>query len=174
MCLDQERRQRDRGSIGGSADVEIGPVAWRELPTVARLQRRAFRPALAYRWPTLVMLLLLPAARFLVARCRGRVVGCAIGDRDGGRARVVNLAVDPTVQGRGIGRALLAALEDALPGGDILLMVEVDNHPARALYARGGYVDDGAAADYYGPGRPGLWMRKRRGPPTDDSPRLRV
>ena len=149
-------------------DVAIGVVGWRELPAVARLQRRAFRASLAYRLPTLALLKALPSARFLVARHGEEVVGCAIGDQERGQPRVVNLAVDPDWRGKGIGSALLAALEDALPGGDIVLMVEVGNTVARGLYLRSGYQPDGTAANYYGPGRHGVWMRKRRGggPPT--------
>lgn len=142
--------------------VAIDAARWRDLPAVARLQRRAFRASLAYRLPTLAMLKMLPGAGFLVARHAGDIVGCAIGDRERGRPRVVNLAVDPDWRGNGIGGALLAALEDALPGGDVVLMVETGNSVARALYLRSGYQPDGNAANYYGPGRHGIWMRKRR------------
>lgn len=154
--------------------VAIGVAGWRDLPTIARLQRRAFRAGLAYRLPTLALLKMLPGGRFLVARRGGAVVGCAIGDREGGQPRVVNLAVDPAWRGIGVGAALLAALEAAMPGGDVILMVEVGNAAARALYARAGYEDDGTAANYYGPGRHGLWMRKRRPLADGESRRFRV
>lgn len=154
------RPEDDIAEVG--VDLEIGPARWQELAAVARLQRRAFRRSLAYRLPTLALLRFVPGARFLVARWRGAVVGCAIGDREGGRPRVVNLAVDPDAQGQGIGRVLLAALEAALPGGDIVLMVETGNERARRLYRGAGYEEDGAAPNYYGAGRHGIWMRKRR------------
>ena len=142
--------------------VDIGPARWRELRAVARLQRRAFRPALAYGLTTLVVLRALPSVRFLVARSADEVLGCAIGDPHEGQARVINLAVDPEVRRRGVGTALLRALEAALPQGDIILMVEADNDGAQALYRREGYLQVGAAADYYGRGRPGIWMQKQR------------
>lgn len=150
--------------------ISIGRAGWGELPAVARLQRRAFRASLAYRLPTLALLMVLPGARFLVARHAGGIVGCAIGDQERGQPRVVNLAVDPVWRGKGIGQELLAALEHALPGDDIVLMVETGNTAARALYLRAGYQPDGSAANYYGPGRHGVWMRKRRGgrPSTPD------
>jgi len=154
--------------------LEIAPARWADLAAVARLQRRAFRPALAYRLSTLVLLRLWPGARFLVARRGDAVVGCAIGDRHDGEARVVNLAVDPAVQRQGIGAALLRALEAALPAGDVILMVETDNPAARALYESSGYASAGDAMNYYGPGRHGVWMRKRRTAPSKGRPKLRV
>jgi [ribosomal protein S18]-alanine N-acetyltransferase len=142
--------------------IDIGPVAWGELAAVARLQRRSFRPSLAYRLPTLAMLRLWPRARFLVARRGGRILGCAIGDQHDGHSRIVNLAVDPDARRLGIGASLLAALEAALPWGDLSLMVEADNLGAQALYRAAGYIPTGQSTNYYGPGRHGIWMRKRR------------
>jgi len=142
--------------------VAVGGVRWGELAAVARLQRRAFRPALAYGPTTLVVLRLLPHVRFLVARRGGAVVGCAIGDRHEGRPRVINLAVDPDARRRGVATALLRALEAELPGGAILLMVEAENRAAQALYRREGYLPTDQAADYYGPARAGIWMEKPR------------
>ena len=156
------------------AAVEVGAARWRDLPAVARVQRRAFRPALAYGLTTLVVLRLLPHVRFLVAHRGGAVVGCAIGDRHDGHARVINLAVDPDARRRGVGTALLRALETALPRGDVLLMVEAENAAAQALYRREGYLPAGTAGDYYGRGRPGIWMQKQRGDASAAPPKLRV
>ncbi len=146
----------------GRAALAIGPARPSELLSLARLQGRAFRPRLAYGLGTVVALWLLPHVRFLVARLDGRVVGCAIGDRDNGNSRVINLAVDPDARRQGIGRALLRALEAALPKGDVLLMVEEENAGARALYEAEGYHRVGFARDYYGRGHHGIWMQKRR------------
>ena len=156
------------------AGIAVGPVRWGELAMVARLQRRAFRPALAYGLTTLVLLRALPNVRFLVARRGDQVVGCAIGDRHGGQVRVINLAVDPELRRRGIGSALLRALEAALPRGDVLLMVEAENAAAQALYRREGYRPVGNAADYYGRGRSGIWMQKSRPDGGGGTPKLRV
>lgn len=129
---------------------------------MARLQRRAFRPGLAYKLSTLVTLWAVPGIAFLVARRDGEVVGCAIGDVNEGNSRVVNIAVDPAWRRQGIATGLLAAVEDALPRGDMILMVEADNPGAKALYERCGYHDAGNAPNYYGSGRHGVWMRKSR------------
>lgn len=143
--------------------LQLGEARLRELPALARLQRRAFPPRLAYSLATLMLLWALPWVRVLTARRGDRVVGCIIGDRtiDGGR--VINLAVDPDARRQGIGAALLGAIDRAFPGGDITLMVQAENSAARALYRRAGYIDEATMIDYYGPGRPGVWMRKPRG-----------
>ena len=80
---------------------------------------------------------------------------------DGGR--VINLAVDPAMQRQGIGAKLLEAVERALPAGDMTLMVQAENFPARQLYLRAGYEEVAESANYYGSGRAGVAMRKRRG-----------
>ena len=152
--------------------LTIGPARAGELMTLARLQQRAFRPRLAYGLGTIVVLWLLPHVRFLVARLDGQVVGCAIGDRDNGNSRVINLAVDPDARRQGVGRALLRALEAALPTGDVLLMVEEENTVARTLYEAEGYHRVGSARDYYGRDHHGIWMQKRR--TAEASPTLRV
>ncbi|CAA9539848.1 MAG: hypothetical protein AVDCRST_MAG49-736 [uncultured Thermomicrobiales bacterium] len=156
------------------AGITVGPGRVGDLRAVVRVQRHAFPRRLAYGLGTLTLLWVLPHVRFLVAREErdGRVVGCAIGDRQGDHARVINLAVDPDARRRGVGAALLAALETALPGGNVLLMVEQENVAAQALYRGAGYAQVGLARDYYGRGRHGLWMQKRR---TDlPTPMLRV
>lgn len=153
-----------------AASVTIGRVRFGELPALARVQRRAFRPDLAYGLATLVAYWMLPRTRFLVARHGDMVVGCAIGDRQGRDVRVIMLAVDPSMRRRGIGTALLRALAAELPGGNLLLMVEADNQGAQALYRREGYRPVGTAVDYYGRGRSGIWMQKDRDPHDPTTP----
>ena len=142
--------------------IEIGSVRFFELRDVAALQKRAFKPRLAYGFTTLLLLWSLPFVRFLVARENGAIVGCAIGDRNGGQARVVNICVDPTAQRRGIGARLLRALDAAIPHGDLVLMVETENATAKALYLREGFRESGVSRNYYGRNLDGVWMLKSR------------
>jgi ribosomal-protein-alanine N-acetyltransferase len=142
--------------------VEIGGVRFSELREVSALQKRAFKPRLAYGLATLLLLWSLPYVRFLVAREHGRIVGCAIGDRNSGQARVINICVDPSAQRRGIGARLLRGLEAAIPHGDIVLMVEAENKTARNLYRREGFKDVGVSRNYYGRNLDGIWMQKTR------------
>ena len=66
------------------------------------------------------------------------------------------LAVDRTVQGRGIGRALVRAVEEKLIGrGGRLLVVETSSRPdyesTRRFYARSGYAEAARVRDFYAP-----------------------
>jgi ribosomal protein S18 acetylase RimI-like enzyme len=67
------------------------------------------------------------------------------------------IAVDPAIQGRGIGRQLMAHCEAAITAeGGRLIVVETssrrDYAPTRAFYGRLGYTEQAAIADYYAPG----------------------
>src|SRR4051812_23442583 len=118
----------------------IAPARFRDLREVAQLQRRAFRPPLAYGFATLLLLWVLPHVRFLIFTQQGLIVGCAIGDTKGGQSRVINICVDPAFRRRGIAAQLLEHLEAGLPTGDMVLMVEASNAGAQALYRQQGYL----------------------------------
>jgi ribosomal protein S18 acetylase RimI-like enzyme len=66
------------------------------------------------------------------------------------------LAVDPAVQGRGIGRALVRDVEAKLIArGGRLLVVETSSRPdyaaTRQFYARSGYAEAARVRDFYAP-----------------------
>lgn len=146
------------------APVHIDRVTWGELREVVAIQKQSFPPRLAYGWSALVTLRIWPGVVFLVAKDRehGEVVGCCIGDRSRGAARVMNLAIHPGWRRRGVGRALLRALGEAIPEGDITLMVQEHNTGAQALYAAEGFIRSGTVPNYYGKGQHGIAMRKPR------------
>ena len=138
-------------------------MRWRDLATVAEIQRLSFRPGLAYGWFSLVAVKLTPGVGFLVARTPDlKVVGCIIGDTHRGDARVMNIAVHPAARRQGVGALLLEAIAETMPDGDMVLMAEEPNLGAQALYEREGFERRGRTANYYGRGRHGVWMRKRR------------
>jgi ribosomal-protein-alanine acetyltransferase len=67
-------------------------------------------------------------------------------------ARLYSLAVDPALQGKGIGNALIAAAEESAVAHDcIYLRLEVrrDNATAIRLYEKLGYKGIGSLPDYY-------------------------
>lgn len=91
-----------------------------------------------------------PASLVLLAFSAGRPVGvavCFFGLSTFLARPLLNvhdLAVVPEHRGKGVGRALLVAVEArALEHGCCRLTLEVqeDNHPARALYERFGFTD---------------------------------
>lgn len=90
-----------------------------------------------------------PQAFSLIARLDGRAVGlanCFIGYSTFAAAPLVNihdLAVLPDTRGKGIGKALMAAIEaEALKRGACKITLEVlSGNPARHLYAAQGYGD---------------------------------
>jgi [ribosomal protein S18]-alanine N-acetyltransferase len=142
-----------------------------EARKVAQLQRRSFRPPLAYGVTTILLLWALPKVEIVVARDGERIVGCAIGDCTDGQSRVISICVDPTARRQGIGRRLLRALEDRLTFGDVVLMVEAANESAKELYRQEGYAPVGVSQNYYGAGSNGIWMQKPRGA---SSPKIRI
>jgi len=156
------------------APALIEPVAWKDLRAVVDVQKRSFPARLAYGWGALLTLRVWPGVTFLVAKdpATGDVMGCVIGDQSRGSARVMNLAIHPDWRRRGVGRALLRALDAALPDGDMTLMVQEHNLGAQALYVAEGFVSTGTVANYYGKGQHGISMRKPRHAP--DKPRTIV
>src|SRR5206468_7119669 len=110
--------------------VVIRPATFGDLWGVSRLQKRAFRPPLAYGLTALILLWILPHVKFLVAKEGDKYVGCAIGDYQGDQSRVINICVDPSARRRGIGTHLLQQIEQLLPLGDLILMGEETNPDA--------------------------------------------
>ena len=78
---------------------------------------------------------------FLIAECKGRVIGAVIGGYDGRRALVYHLAVSEEHRRQGIGKALMETLEDLLREYGCLrsyLLITKDN-PAIAFYEEQGW-----------------------------------
>lgn len=98
-----------------------------------------------------------PGATLLVAADAGGLLGSALAfRRRGSRAsRLYSLATAPAARGRGVARALLAAVEaDAVARGAERMRLEVraDNTAAIALYEHTGYVRIGELPAYYDDG----------------------
>ncbi len=150
-------------SVDANSWVSLTEFRVFEARKVAHLQRRAFRPPLAYGVTTILLLWALPKVEIVVARDGERIVGCAIGDCTDGQSRVISICVDPTARRHGIGRRLLRVLENQLTVGDVVLMVEDANDVAKELYRQEGYASVGVSQNYYGSGHNGIWMQKSRG-----------
>lgn len=135
-----------------------------DLPAILALEHQAFT---ADRFTARQFRHLLSRAHAccLVASGDGQLLGYAVTLYRAGtrRARLYTLAVAAAARGRGIARALIAALEaDARRRGcrDLALEVRTDNDPARRLYAQLGFGIERALADYYADGASALRMVK--------------
>ncbi len=93
--------------------------------------------------------------------CWGRTP-CALGTFD-----LYWMAVDPSVQGRGIGTALMEAMEQDLPPDARLVMIDTsgrpDYAPTRAFYVARGYRIVAQVPDFYAPGDDQVILQKTIG-----------
>jgi ribosomal-protein-alanine N-acetyltransferase len=81
----------------------------------------------------------------------------------GSSAHLYSLTVDPLHQGRGLGRLLLARVEElsAEQGCErVLLEVRSDNAAALRLYRAAGYAETGIRPGYYADGCDAVTMAK--------------
>ena len=82
----------------------------------------------------------------------GEIVGYGVLTLGAGEAHVLNLCVDPDLQGRGLGRAMLEHLLDAarrLHADTVLLEVRPSNKAALHLYQAVGFSEVGVRNAYY-------------------------
>jgi DNA-binding MarR family transcriptional regulator/GNAT superfamily N-acetyltransferase len=105
-----------------------------------------------------------PAGILVLARLRGRPVGCgAIKFHGEGPAELKRMWIAPTVRGLGVGRRLLAELErQASKAGVNVVRLETNQalKEAIALYTRSGYVEvDAFSSEPYAD----HWFEKRLG-----------
>ena len=83
-----------------------------------------------------------PNATILVGRDGDAIAATVLAGHDGHRGWVYYVAVDPDMQKKDFGRAIMAAAEDWLRGQGVakaMLMVRPDNTTVRAFYDRLGY-----------------------------------
>lgn len=89
---------------------------------------------------------------FLLLEHDGRVSGHAVCMTMLDEAELLTIAIAPEQQGRGWGRALLNELLETLRRQGcrrLLLEVRESNRPARALYSKCGFIENGLRKHYY-------------------------
>ena len=89
---------------------------------------------------------------FLVAEADARIGGYVVALDAADEGEILNLAVAETGRRRGLGRALVQAIVDALEARgvrQVFLEVRESNAAARALYAGFGFKDVGRRKGYY-------------------------
>lgn len=142
--------------------LQVNPARPDELPGILEIERAAFG---AHGWTEAMLSGALSAAPdlFLVAREGEVLVGHAIGQLAGDVGEVLELATAPQARRRGVGAALLEALEGALRArGAVELWLELraDNAAAMALYQRQGYAITGRRPRYYADGMDAVLMSR--------------
>jgi ribosomal-protein-alanine N-acetyltransferase len=88
----------------------------------------------------------------LVGRIAEKVAGFVVARIAAGELEVLNMAIDATARRRGLGSALLQAIEAegrAQRAGAMHLEVRESNQGARAFYERHGFRKSGMRAGYY-------------------------
>ncbi|MEX0808447.1 MAG: GNAT family N-acetyltransferase [Dongiaceae bacterium] len=120
-------------------------------PLFAALHEQAIEPA--WDAASFATLLAQPGVAGWIATSEGEPVGLLLARMAGGEAEILTLAVVPAHRRRGVARALLATLFDAIAVENVprvFLEVAESNDAARALYATHGFVPVGRRAAYYG------------------------
>jgi [ribosomal protein S18]-alanine N-acetyltransferase len=97
------------------------------------------------------------------SRVAGYVCRWLVGDE----VSILNLAVDDSYRGTGLGRALVGLILDEAAerqASVVTLEVREKNDAARGLYASFGFERAGTRRDYYGKGENAIIMTKRMAP----------
>ena len=143
--------------------ITIRRARLEDLPEVCRLERACFKHP--YPPQLLHMFMSLYPELFLVAECGGKIVGYVCGVvRTDGYGHIVSICVDPGYRRRGIGRALMEAIERAfMEIFDVCrfrLEVRVSNVPAIKLYEKLGFKIVRKLESYYLDGEDAYLMVK--------------
>ncbi len=134
-----------------------------DLEAVCKIEVESF----SYPYPCKLFLVyqVLSPELFLVAECKGRVVGYALAVAErGSRAHVVSIAVTPEYRRWGLGKALMLGLEERfrrLGLGEVVLEVAVSNTAAISLYRSLGYSIVRRIPNYYPDGEDAFLMSKK-------------
>ena len=144
--------------------MEILPANLLDINPLRHLEKVCFQTD---AWPLLdlVSMLRFSGVVRLKAMMDGKMVGFVAGDPrpSEGISWVATLCVLPEYRGRGIGRALLEACENALPTQIIHLCVRISNEEGIRMYKNAGYYHIDRWAKYYTDGEDSLVMEKLKG-----------
>jgi [ribosomal protein S18]-alanine N-acetyltransferase len=160
VTFDETRRAT--GDVSRLPAVII-PASLRDIRDVHALEKACFGPD-AWGYFELFFTLITPWNANLKAVVDGKLAGLVVGEPrpTEGIGWIATIGVHPHFQRRGIGQALLAAAEAALPQNVIKLTVRRSNAGAIALYQKFGYQRVNVWQGYYAGGEDGLVMEKSK------------
>ncbi|WP_062518726.1 ribosomal protein S18-alanine N-acetyltransferase [Demequina silvatica] len=133
--------------------IELRDLTEADLPWMAEVERELFG-ASAWSRELIEHDYLYGLTRYRGLCVDGELVGYAVYGYDGDAFHLMNLALVPSVRGRGLSRVLMDDfLAEARREGaaDAWLEVAVDNVPALALYRAYGFEDVRIRRKYYQP-----------------------
>ena len=141
--------------------MEILPANLLDINSLRHLEKICFpRDA----WPLLDLVSVLSFAGVVRLKAieQGQMIGFVVGDPrpSEGFSWIATICVLPEYRGKGIGRALLEACEQALPTQLIHLCVRISNEEAIRMYKMAGYYNIDRWVKYYTDGEDGLIMEK--------------
>jgi [ribosomal protein S18]-alanine N-acetyltransferase len=131
-------------------EAVVRPAHRGDLDAVAENEAASFSTPWSRK--TFEALLDRPTVAFRVLEQDSRVIGHGLLWWTGGEAEVASVAIHPEARGGGLGGRILDALlaEAGVRGVEqVFLEVRESNAPARALYARRGFVSVGRRPGYY-------------------------
>ena len=127
----------------------------RHIEALMGVMRASFDPAYGEAWSALQLAGTLGQDNSFARQAidaNGALAGFTLCRAAGPEVELLLIAVQPQQQGCGIGRLLIeTSCRDAFRRGasEVFLEVRENNHAARSLYRRAGFVDVGRRADYY-------------------------
>ena len=137
--------------------------SWQEsdLPQIEKIEQESFSDP----WPLDAFrpVLRFPVLYGILAEDGGQVLGYACTQVVFEEMELQNIAVAPWARGKGVGAALLAAVEENAKsrGAEYgFLEVRVSNAPAISLYQKFGYQQIGVRKNYYPDGEDAIVMKK--------------
>ncbi|MDY6942121.1 MAG: ribosomal protein S18-alanine N-acetyltransferase [Pseudomonadota bacterium] len=153
------------------SDTFVRPATWADLDALVRIEQRCFETDRLSR-RSFRHFLKRGKGAFLIYDAGDGPIGYALVHFHAGTAlaRLYSFAVLPEAQGRGVGRLLLEAAEDASrEQGCLAIRLEIrrDNEKAKALYSSAGYRELEQLEDYYEDHEDAVRMEKSLAPQPD-------
>ena len=130
----------------------IRPYAPKDFEELYTIDQACYPPGIAYSKRTLRLFLRLPGAECLVAESGGAIAGFILAEHEGERAHLITIDVLAAERRRGVGTALLRAIEQAVAAHgvrQVTLETATDNHAAIAFWQKHGYRTVGVLRNYY-------------------------
>ncbi|MBQ6508960.1 MAG: GNAT family N-acetyltransferase [Flexilinea sp.] len=142
---------------------EIRKAELRDLGPALALDREAFGPD-AWTVMDYAAVFSENGVKKFTAVAGGKFAGFGASewDREQNAVCLLTLAVLPEFRNRGIGSALLHAMENAFGRSEVYLYVDIENKNAIRLYRRAGYEQAGIIPSYYLNGHDALIMRNEK------------